>query len=109
LWLFVFSGTGAWTQGLPLEPLHRSNFFVIRFFEIGSHKLFAWVGFELWSSWVARIIGVSHWCSARGGFERLLFCNKKIFKSSVYLTSLMIWVVLWPKTEISIEHIQEKY
>jgi hypothetical protein len=34
---------------------------VIGFFEIGSHKLFIQAGFELQSSWVARITGVSHW------------------------------------------------
>jgi hypothetical protein len=32
-------GTGVWTQGLPLEPLHQpSDGF---FFKIGSHVLFA--------------------------------------------------------------------
>jgi hypothetical protein len=51
---------------LPLEPLHQP-FLVLGIFEIGSHELFAWVGFKLpssWSlpTWVARIIGVSHWC-----------------------------------------------
>jgi hypothetical protein len=28
-----------------------SSLFWRAFFEIGSHKLFAWAGFELWSSW----------------------------------------------------------
>jgi hypothetical protein len=36
--------------GLHLEPLHQSNFFVIGFFEIGSHELFAQAGFKLLSS-----------------------------------------------------------
>jgi hypothetical protein len=35
-----FCSTGAWTHGLYLEPLHQS-FFVIGFFDIGSHKLFS--------------------------------------------------------------------
>jgi hypothetical protein len=26
-------------------------FFVVSFFEIGSYTLFAWAGFEPWSSW----------------------------------------------------------
>jgi hypothetical protein len=45
-----------WTT---LPTLFFADFF---FFtpDIGSHKLFARAGFELWSSWVARIIGVSH-------------------------------------------------
>jgi hypothetical protein len=53
--LFLFAlffwggGTGAWTQGLHLEPFHQP-FFVLGFLKIGSHKLFAWAGFELWSS-----------------------------------------------------------
>jgi hypothetical protein len=42
---------------------------VIGFFRLGSRELFAWPGFEGWSSWsliswVARIAGMSHWCSA---------------------------------------------
>jgi hypothetical protein len=41
---------GRWTQDLHLEPLHQP-FFVMSFFEIGSHKLFARAGFELWPSW----------------------------------------------------------
>jgi hypothetical protein len=45
-----FCGTGVWTQGLHLEPLHQP-FFVMDFFEIGSHKLFPWAGFKPWSSW----------------------------------------------------------
>jgi hypothetical protein len=32
--------------GLHLEPLHES-FLCERFFKIGSHKVFAWAGFEL--------------------------------------------------------------
>jgi hypothetical protein len=49
---FFFGNTGAWTQGLHLEPLH-SPFFVIFFFffEIGSRELLAWVGFEPRSFW----------------------------------------------------------
>jgi hypothetical protein len=41
-----------------------SPLFVIYFFEIGSHELFAWAGFKLWSSWsvswVPRITDMSH-------------------------------------------------
>jgi hypothetical protein len=36
--LFIL-GTGAWTQGLHLEPLHQP-YFCEGFFEIGSHELF---------------------------------------------------------------------
>jgi hypothetical protein len=46
---FFFCGTGVWTQGLYLEPLHQP-FFVLDLFKIGSLELFAWAGFELWSS-----------------------------------------------------------
>jgi hypothetical protein len=43
------------------------------FFEIGSHELFAWAGFEwLWTlillisaSWGVGTIGMSHWCLAK--------------------------------------------
>jgi hypothetical protein len=35
----------AWQVLLPMELLYQA-FFVMGFFEIGSHKLFAWAGFE---------------------------------------------------------------
>jgi hypothetical protein len=47
--LLSFCGTGAWTQGLLLKPLHQPYFVI--FIEIGSHDLFAWAGFEQQSSW----------------------------------------------------------
>jgi hypothetical protein len=47
---FVFCGTGAWAQGLHLEPFHQP-FFVKGFFEMGSRELFPLAGFKLWSSW----------------------------------------------------------
>jgi hypothetical protein len=50
IFFFFFGGTGAWTQGLHLEPLHQP-YFCERFFEIGSCKLFALAGFKLRSSW----------------------------------------------------------
>jgi hypothetical protein len=37
-------------SGLHLEPFHQP-FFVMGFFETGSHELFARAGFEPWSSW----------------------------------------------------------
>jgi hypothetical protein len=59
--MFSFFYTGTWA----IPPVS----FVIRFFEIGSPRLFAW-GW-LWTmilmisaSWVARIIGVSYQCQA---------------------------------------------
>jgi hypothetical protein len=48
-------GTGVWIQGLYLELFHQP-FFVMGFFKIRSHKLFARPGFEPWSSW-----SVSSW------------------------------------------------
>jgi hypothetical protein len=49
IYLFICS-TGAWTQGLNLEPLHQP-FFVMCFIETGSWELFAQAGFEPRSSW----------------------------------------------------------
>jgi hypothetical protein len=46
----VDCSTGAWTQGLHREPLYQP-FFVKGFLKIGFLELFAWAGFELWSSW----------------------------------------------------------
>jgi hypothetical protein len=46
-----------------------SPFFVVSFFNIGSHELFAWDWLQIaifWSlPWVARITGASHWCRAQ--------------------------------------------
>jgi hypothetical protein len=42
---FFFCGTGAWNQGLHLEPLYQT-FFAKGFSEIGSLELFAWANFE---------------------------------------------------------------
>jgi hypothetical protein len=39
--LRFFGGIGVWTQSFHLEPLHQP-YFCDEFFEIGSHKLFAW-------------------------------------------------------------------
>jgi hypothetical protein len=50
IFIYLFWGTGAWTQGLHLEPLHQP-YFCEGFFEIGSCKLFACVGFEPRSCW----------------------------------------------------------
>jgi hypothetical protein len=47
---YFLCSTGAWTQGLHLEPLHHPHL-CEGFFKIGSCKLFAWAGFKLWSSW----------------------------------------------------------
>jgi hypothetical protein len=48
--LIYLGGTGVWTQGLYLELLHQP-FFLKGIFQIRSCKLFAWAGFEPWSSW----------------------------------------------------------
>jgi hypothetical protein len=59
-----FCGAGAWTQALHLEH-STSPFFVMGFFEIGFHKLFAWGWLQtvillISVSWVPRITGVNH-------------------------------------------------
>jgi hypothetical protein len=81
--LFFFYSTGAWTQDLHLEPLHQP-FFVMGFFEIGSHKLFPRAGLEWWSSWSllpeSRIIGMGHW---RLASNFLLLCGQYCYSSSV--------------------------
>jgi hypothetical protein len=43
---FGGGGTGVWTQDLHLEPLLQPSF-VMGFFKIGSHEIFAGAGFEL--------------------------------------------------------------
>jgi hypothetical protein len=66
---FFFLSTWVWTQGLHHEPLHQLFCEWWGFFEIGSCKLFAWAGFEPWSSWVAEITGVSYRYPAKGTFR----------------------------------------
>jgi hypothetical protein len=57
---FFFSGTGSWTHGLQLEPLHHP-FFVKGFFQdrflprLGSN-----CDHPISASWVAKITGISH-------------------------------------------------
>jgi hypothetical protein len=73
IFLFLFfGGAGIWPQGLILHTQcsyylshSASPFFVIDFFKIGSHKVFAWGRFQtaillISASWVAKIIGVSN-------------------------------------------------
>jgi hypothetical protein len=64
--LSLFCSTGVWTRGLYLEPLHQP-FFVLGFFEIGSHELFAWAGFELRFCWslLPKKLGLQTWVLAR--------------------------------------------
>jgi hypothetical protein len=71
---FFFVGPGFKFKALYLQnrrstpwatpPVH----FVLVILEMVSRELFAWAGLRLQSSWsafqVARIIGVSHWCTA---------------------------------------------
>jgi hypothetical protein len=48
--VLFFCGTGIWTQGLHLEPLHHP-YFCEGFFKIGSRELFSQAGFKPQSSW----------------------------------------------------------
>jgi hypothetical protein len=50
VFFFVVSELGFELRAYTLSPFHQS-FFVIGFFETGSHKLFARAGFEPQSSW----------------------------------------------------------
>jgi hypothetical protein len=66
-----FCGTGVWTQSLHLESLYQP-IFVLGIFEIGSHKLFAWVHFQtkillISAYWVARITGANYRHPSRKG------------------------------------------
>jgi hypothetical protein len=68
--LFCFSDTGAWTQGLHLKPLHQPYF--VGFFKIG-HRVSRTICLDrlrtsillISASWVTRIIGMSHMCLAQ--------------------------------------------
>jgi hypothetical protein len=61
---FFFCSTGAWTQGLHLEPLYQPFFCDEVFWDRVSQTIclgWLWTKILLISaSWVARIIGVSH-------------------------------------------------
>jgi hypothetical protein len=55
---FFFDRTGVWIQVIVIakqvltkQALYHLNHFVLVILEMGSHKLFAWVGLKPWSSW----------------------------------------------------------
>jgi hypothetical protein len=63
LFIYLFSYTRIWTQGLHLEPLHQP-FFVMGFFQDRVSQIFClnWLRATVLlisASWVARITGVS--------------------------------------------------
>jgi hypothetical protein len=61
---FLFFSTGAWTQGLHLEPLHQP-YFCEGLFKRGSRETtcpgWVWTAiFLIAASWIARITGMDH-------------------------------------------------
>jgi hypothetical protein len=67
------------------------------FLEIGSHKLFAQAACELWSSWVARITGMSHQWPAYREFLHACSSRKLVYNFPSFaksLSSLDIKVIL---------------
>jgi hypothetical protein len=72
MYIFCVCGTGVWTQGLHLKPLHQP-FFVKAFFEIGSCKLFAQAGFNPWSSW--SLPPEKLWLQAWATHSQFKMCN----------------------------------
>jgi hypothetical protein len=66
--LFFFFSTGAWTQGLHLEPLHK-GFFQDKVTWTIFWDWFWIVIFLISASWVARITGVSHQRLAASHFQ----------------------------------------
>jgi hypothetical protein len=68
-YLFIFCGTGAWTQGLHLEPFHQPFFLWWVGFQdrILRTVFLGWLWTEIlliFASWIAKIIGISNWCPA---------------------------------------------
>jgi hypothetical protein len=67
LFIYLFCGTGIWTQGLHLEPLHQT-ISVVGFFWDGGVSWTICLGWFQTSillisaSWVAGITGMRHWC-----------------------------------------------
>jgi hypothetical protein len=55
------------------EPLHQP-FSVMSFFRTGCHELFAWAGFEHWSSWSLppEKLGLQAWASVSGSIACFL-------------------------------------
>jgi H+/Cl- antiporter ClcA len=80
-----------WYWGLNSGPTPWATppaLFVFSIIKIGSHELFAQAGFELWSSWVARIVGMSHQCPAFFLFFlpfSLLFLSGLCYRSNTIL------------------------
>jgi hypothetical protein len=59
-------GIGVGIQALLIDPLHQTFYSVMGYFETGSHELFPWTDFEMWSScsvpWLCMFTALSHWC-----------------------------------------------
>jgi hypothetical protein len=58
MFIYLFCSTGAWTQGLHLEPLHQLFFLWRVFQDICPGWLWTLI-LLIFASWVARIAGVS--------------------------------------------------
>jgi hypothetical protein len=52
LFIYLFCGTGVWTQGLHLEPLHQSPFFGDGFFQNRVLQTICLAALELQSSYL---------------------------------------------------------
>jgi hypothetical protein len=93
LFVCLFCGSGAWTQGLHLRPLHQP-IFVMGFFQdrVSWTVCPGWLGtaiFLISASWVARIIGVSHWCPANICYLKK---GREIKAWRTCLQEVMIWI-----------------
>jgi hypothetical protein len=94
-------------------------------FKIGSCELFAWTGFEPWSSWslillisapwVARITGVSHWCLSPSNFLKKLeksYCFEIILLPELFSAINFPLSTLWCISQILVNcifFVQLKY
>jgi hypothetical protein len=86
---FFSCGTGAWTQGLHLQPFHQA-FFVRGFFQDRISRTiyvgWLWTAILLISaSWVGRITDVSHWSPAQAETFNLHFAK------NLHTTTGHIW------------------
>jgi hypothetical protein len=87
--IFIFGvegRTGAWGQGLYLEPVHQPFFFCARcFWNRFLHTICPTTIFLISSSWVTGITVMSQWCPAHFCFIKIVIQDVSLWHFHIYV------------------------